>query len=66
MTWAEPTTITVRLLIAIGVDRPTSVILWLEDHFGCQYDLIRIVFVIIDDEANHEESTAGATMIESY
>ena len=28
-------------------------------HVGCQYDWIRIVFVVIDDKANKEDAAAG-------
>ena len=30
-----------------------------EDHVGCQHDWIRIVFVVINDEANDEDDAAG-------
>ena len=30
-----------------------------EDHVGCQHDWIRIVLVVINDEANDEDAAAG-------
>ena len=27
-----------------------------EDHVGCQHDLIRIVFVVINNEANNKDA----------
>ena len=30
-----------------------------EDHVGCQHDWIRILFVVIDEEANNEDAAAG-------
>ena len=66
MTRAEPTTIRVRLSIEIRFDIPTAAILWKEDRVGCQHDWIRIVFVVIDNEANDKDAAAGATWMNSY
>ena len=30
-----------------------------EGHVGCQHDWMRIVFIIIDDEANDEDAAVG-------
>ena len=33
-----------------------------EDHVGCQHDWIRIVFVVIDDEANNKDAATGVVV----
>ena len=66
MTREKPTTIRVKLLIAIGVDLPTAAILWKEDYFVCQHDWMRIVFVVIDDKANDKDAPVGATWLNYY